>query len=72
MVLVEVDRNYINAEPMKNKTEGSMIETYQTLWARLTASETVKPRTHLLNNETLVDYKKRNQEELYHTIGTTH
>jgi hypothetical protein len=26
MVLVEVDRNYINAKPMKNKSAGSMIK----------------------------------------------
>ena len=28
MVLVEIDENYIDAEPMKNKTEGSMIKAY--------------------------------------------
>ncbi len=32
MVLVEVDGNYIDAEPMKNKTEGSIIKAYQILW----------------------------------------
>jgi hypothetical protein len=31
MVLVEVDGNYIDAEPMKNKTEGSMIKDYLAL-----------------------------------------
>jgi hypothetical protein len=31
--LVEVDGNYIDAEPMKNKTEGSLIKAYLTLWA---------------------------------------
>ena len=51
MVLVEVDGNYIDAEPMKNKTEGSLIKTYQILWERLTASGTVRPRTHILDNE---------------------
>jgi hypothetical protein len=33
MVLVEVDGNYIDAEPMKNKTEGSIIKAYLILWA---------------------------------------
>jgi hypothetical protein len=42
MVLVEVDGNYIDAEPMKNKTEGSIIKAYLILWARLMASGTVK------------------------------
>ena len=31
MVLVEIDGNYIDAEPMKNKTEGSMIKAYLAL-----------------------------------------
>ena len=30
MVLVEVDGNFINAEPMKNRSEGAMIKAYQT------------------------------------------
>ena len=33
MVLVEVDGNYIDAEPMKNRTDGSIIKAYLTLWA---------------------------------------
>jgi hypothetical protein len=57
MVLVEVDGNYINAEPMKNKTEGSIIQAYLILWTRLTASGTVRPRTHLRDNEASAAYK---------------
>ncbi len=57
MVLVEVDGNYIDAEPMKNKTEASMIKAYLTLWARLTALGAVKPTTHLLDNKALAAYK---------------
>ena len=57
MVLVEVDGNYIDAEPMKNKTEGSLIKTYQILWERLTASGTVRPRTHILDNEAPTAFK---------------
>ncbi len=57
MVLVEVNGNYINAEPMKNKTEGSMIKAYLALWAWLTASGAVKPMTHLLDNEASTAYK---------------
>jgi hypothetical protein len=29
MVIIYVDANYIFCEPMKNKTEGEMITTYQ-------------------------------------------
>jgi hypothetical protein len=57
MVLVEVDGNYIDAEPMKNRTEGSIIKAYPTLWTRLTASGTMKPRTHLLDNEASTAFK---------------
>ena len=32
MVLVEVDGNYIDAEPMKNRSAGAMIKAYLALW----------------------------------------
>ena len=57
MVLVEVDGNYIDAGPMKNRTEGSIIKAYLILWAQLTASGTVKPQTHLLDNEGSAAFK---------------
>ena len=57
MVLVEVDGNYIDAEPLKNKTDGSMINAYQALWKRLTAMGTVKPTTHILDNEASLAFK---------------
>ncbi len=41
MVLVEIDGNYIDAEPMKNKSEGSIIIAYLILWIGLTESGTV-------------------------------
>ena len=62
MVLVEVDGNFIDAEPMKNRSEGAMIKAYQALWARLTASGTIKPKTHILDNEALAEYKKEIQK----------
>jgi hypothetical protein len=57
MVLVEVDGNYIDAEPMKNKTEGSIVKACLALWTQLTASGTVKPTTHLIDNNSLAGYK---------------
>ena len=57
MVLVEVDGNYIDTEPMKNKTEGSIIKAYLILWAQLTALGTVRPRMHLLDNEASAAFK---------------
>jgi hypothetical protein len=57
MVLVEVDGNYINAEPMKNKSECSIIKTYLILWTMLTELGTVQPITHILDNEVSEAYK---------------
>lgn len=57
MVLVEVDGNYIDAEPLKNKSEGAMIKAYLALWKRLTAKGTVKPTTHILDNEASAAFK---------------
>ena len=59
MVLVEVDGNYIDAEPLKNKTEGSMIIAYLALWKRITAMGTVKPTTHILDNEASAAFKTK-------------
>jgi hypothetical protein len=58
MVLVEIDGNYIDTEPMKNKTEGSMIKAYLALWERLTETGTVKPTTHIMDNKASTEYKK--------------
>ncbi len=58
MVFVEVDGNFIDAEPMKDKSEAAMIKVYTTLWLRLTASGTVKPTTHILDSEASKEYKK--------------
>jgi hypothetical protein len=43
MVLVEIDGNYIDAEPMKDRMEGSMIQAYLILWTQITASKSVRP-----------------------------
>ncbi len=57
MVLVEVDGNYIDAEPMKNKSEGSIIKAYLILWTRLTELGTVQPITHILDSNVSEAYK---------------
>ncbi len=57
MVLVEVDGNYIDAEPMKNKSEGPIIKAYLILWTRLTEPGTVQPITHILDNKVSERYK---------------
>jgi hypothetical protein len=62
MVLVEVDGNYIDAEPMKNKSAGEMIKAYLALWTRLTALGTVKPTTHIMDNKASEEYEKEIQK----------
>jgi hypothetical protein len=62
MVLVEVNGNFIDAEPMKNKLEGPRIKACIALWTRLTTSGTVKPRTHILDNEASAKFKKEIQK----------
>jgi hypothetical protein len=58
MVLVEIDGNYIDGEPMKDRTEGSLIKAYLILWERITASKAVRPKTHVLDNEASEAFKK--------------
>jgi hypothetical protein len=59
MVLVEIDGNYIDAEPMNDQMEGSMIKAYLILLTQLTASKSVRPKTHVLDNEALEAFKKK-------------
>ena len=70
MVLVEVDGNFINVEPMKNRSEGAMIKAYTALWTRLTASGTVKSKTHILDNEASAEFKKEIQKNCIITKET--
>ncbi len=58
MVLVEVDGKYMNAEPMKNRSAGSMIKAYLTLWKRLTETGSIKPATHILDNKASAELKE--------------
>jgi hypothetical protein len=62
IVIVEVDGNYIDAEPMKNKSAREMIKTYLALWTCLTALGTVKPMTHIMDNKASEEYKKEIQK----------
>jgi len=71
MVLVEIDGNYIDGEPMKDRTEGPLIKAYQILWERITASKSVRPKTHVLDNEALEAFKKEIKKILQNTIGTS-
>jgi hypothetical protein len=71
MVLVEVDGDFIDAEPMKNKTAESMIKAYLALWKRLTASGMIKPTTHLLDNKASEELKAKNQKKMFNPTHTS-
>ena len=43
---------------MKSNSEETMIKAYHTLWVQLTASGSVKPKTHILDNKALTEFKR--------------
>ena len=51
--------NVVLAEPMKNKSEGAIVETYQNLIKRLNDAATITKK-HILDNK----ISKRNKEEI--------
>ncbi len=57
MVLFEVDGKSIDAEPVKDHTNASLIKAYLALWGRLTASGAVTPTMHIMDNKVSVRFK---------------
>jgi hypothetical protein len=58
MMLYEINGNYIDAEPMKDSKDNSLIKAYNTLWACMTKSGKVKPTVHILDNEASALFKE--------------
>ena len=58
MIMVEIDGNYIDAEPMKNRTENEMIRAYLELLARVKESGVCDPKKHILDNEASAEFKR--------------
>ena len=58
MVMFENDSNFIDAEPMRDSTDASLIAAYKTLWKRLTYSGKVTPTMHILDNEASDAFKQ--------------
>ena len=63
MVMVEIDSNVIDAEPMKNKTGAEHIKAYQELLKRMKASGVCKPKKHVLDNEASNEYQDEIRKE---------
>ncbi len=64
MVLFEVDGNYIDAEPMKDSYDNSLIKAYHMLWAQITKSSKVRPTVHILDNEASAQFKEEIQKNV--------
>ncbi len=58
MVYCDVDANNIDAEPMKDHKDNSMIRVYQELWAWMTCNQKEKPSMHILDNKASDAFKK--------------
>ena len=56
MVAIHVDASYIFMEPMKKRTSGHMVETYQRIHRRMTAAG-LGVKKHYLDNEASEEYK---------------
>ena len=63
MIMVEIDGNYIDAEPMKDKTGTEHIKAYQELLSHIKASGTCDPKLHILDNEASKEYQKEIEKQ---------
>jgi len=51
MVAVELDGNYIDAEPMKSRSAKELTEAYKRSYTRWKATGVICPNCHVLDNE---------------------
>ena len=58
IIMCEIGGNAVLVEPMKNKTEEEMVETYQIMIDRLKTGGS-SPKKHILDNEISEKYKKQ-------------
>ena len=57
MVPMELDDNYINAEPMKLRSTCDLINACQAIWKHWSATRVISPNWHILDNEAPNDFK---------------
>lgn len=74
MVMLNVDANYIDAEPLKDHSDASLTQAYTAMWKRLTASGVIKPTMHILDNKVSPAFKSKFREncDLQLTPPDTH
>ena len=56
MVAVELDGNYIDAEPMKSRTAKELTEAYKRIYARWKATGVICPNWHVLDNKAPAEF----------------
>jgi hypothetical protein len=66
MVAVELDGNYIDAEPLKTRAAQSLTEAYKTIHARWKATQVICPNWHILDNEAPEELKQAIRENGCH------
>jgi len=62
MVAVELDGNYIDAEPLKTRKAKDLTEAYQRIYQRWKATGVICPNWHILDNEAPEDFKQAIRE----------
>ena len=58
MVAVELDGNYIDAEPLQSRNAKSLIKAYQAIFQRWKSTGVILPNWHILDNEAPEDLKQ--------------
>ena len=56
MIMLEIDSSCIDAEPMKNRTEGEILKAYQKLLDRIKITSVCNPKKHMLVNKVSEEY----------------
>ena len=62
MIAVELDGNYIDAEPLKTRKAKDLTEAYQQIYKRWKATGVVSPNWHVLDNEAPEEFKQAIRE----------
>jgi hypothetical protein len=62
MVAVELDGNFIDAEPLKTRTAQSLTKAYEAIHARWKATRVICPNWHILDNEAPEELKQAIRE----------
>ncbi|KAL7483042.1 hypothetical protein ACHAW6_008693 [Cyclotella cf. meneghiniana] len=62
MVAVEMDGNYIDAQPMQARTTKELVAAYQAIFGRWTATGVICPNWHVMDNEAPEELKQAIRE----------